>query len=120
MGPGLRASHGPARDVQLRPARAPAELLHGVSVGIAGREVHRGVVRAHMQHLVDEADALEELRPVERRHQAHAHDHVADGHVHRGLPLMLDANDVVRGRPLRLQPLIEPAQGRSDCAILLP
>ncbi len=117
---GLRASRGEARDVQLGPAGASAELLHGVPVGIAGREIHRGVVRTCVQHLVDETDALEELRPVERGHQAHAHDHVPDGHVHRGLPLMLDAHDVVGGRPLRLQPLIEPPQGRSHGAILLP
>ena len=44
----------------------------------------------------------------------------SDGHVHRGLPLVLDAHDVVGGRPLCLQTLIEPPQGRSDGAILLP
>jgi hypothetical protein len=33
---------------------------------------------------------------------------------------MFDVDDVLRRRPLRVQPLIEPAQGRSHCAILLP
>src|SRR5947208_11526431 len=38
-----------------------------------------------------------------RSHQAHAHDHVSDGHVHRGLPLMLDPDDVIGCRTLHRQ-----------------
>ena len=105
--------------VQLGPARAPREILDGVPVGVARGEVHGGVTRAGPQHPVHEADGLEELRPVQRGHQAHAQDHVADGHVHRRLPLVLDAHDVVGGRALRLQPLVEPEQGRRDRAVLL-
>ena len=73
-----------------------------------------------MQHRVDEAHALEERHPVQRRHQAHAEDHIADGHVHRGLALMLHADDVVGCRPLRLEALVEPEQRRSDGTILIP
>jgi len=49
------------------------------------------------QRRIDEADALEELRPIDGGHETHARDHIAHGHVHRALPLMLLADDLVGG-----------------------
>ncbi len=92
--------------------RASRELLDGVAVAVAGGEVHRRIADVRLQHGVDQADALEELLPVERGHEAHARDHVADGDVHRGLPLVLDADDVVGRRALGGQPL-GPARRRA-------
>ena len=106
-------------DVQLGAARAPGELFDRVPVGVARREVQRTEVRVRAKHLVDQADPFEELGPVERGHQAHAQDHVADGHVHRRLTLMLEAHDVIGRRPLGRQAFVQPEQRRGDRRILI-
>ena len=105
--------------VQLGAARAPRQLFDRVAVGIASREVHRAEAGVRAEHFVDQAHALEELGPVERGHQAHAQDHVPDGDVHRGLTLMLDPDDVVGGRPLARQALVQPEQRRRDVRVLI-
>ena len=115
----LRVEHCRSSDLELGAARAPRELFDGVPVAVAGREVHGEVGRALSKRLVDEAHALEERGPVERGHQAHAHDHVSDGHVHRGLPLMLDPDDVIGCRTLHRQASVEPQQCRGDDGILV-
>jgi hypothetical protein len=71
-----------------------------VPVAIARREVHGGEVAPGAQRRIDETDALEELRPIDGGHETHAGDHVAHRHIARALPLMLLADDLVRGRPL--------------------
>ena len=115
----LAVAHGFGGDLQLGPVRTPRELFDRVAIPVAGGEVHRGIVAARSEHLVDQADALEELRPVERGHQPHAHDDVPHGHVHRGLPLLLDQDDLVGGRPLTGQALVQPEQRRGDRGILI-
>ncbi len=107
------------RDVELGPMRAARELFDRVAIAVAGREVHRAVPRGRAEDAVDEADALEELRPVQRRHQGHAQDHVAHRHVGGGLKLVLDANDLVGRRPLGGQTLIQPEKRRRDGGILI-
>ena len=107
------------RDVELGPTRAARELFDRVAIAVAGREVHRAVARGRPEDAVDEADALEELRPVERRHQGHAQDHVAHRHVGGGLPLVLDPNDLVGRRPLGGQTLIQPQERGGDGRILI-
>ena len=114
----LRAAGGLAGDLELGPPGAARQLFDRVPIGIAGREIHRAVRGAGLQHVVDEAHALEEGGPVERGHQAHAQDHVADGHVHGGLPLMLDPDDVVGSRALRGQALVQPHERRRHGGIL--
>ena len=77
---------------------APRELLDRVTVAVARREVHGAEVAVGSQRRIDEADALEELGPVEGRHRPHAGDHVADRHVRRGLALVLDSHELVGRR----------------------
>ena len=115
----LGVRHRLPRHVELGSARAPCDLLDGVPVGVARREVHRAERPVGSQRVVDEADALEELGPVERRHQAHARDHVAHGHVHRRLPLVLHADDVVGRRSLGGQALVEPEKRRRHGRVLI-
>ena len=69
-----------------------------------------GEVAAGAQDVVDQADALEELRPVDVGDQAHAGDDVAHGDVGRALALMLARAPLVGRRALARQPLFEPAR----------
>jgi hypothetical protein len=88
-------------------------------VAITGGKVERREVRGRAQDLVDRTHALEELLPVERRHQAHARDDVADRHVHGRLPLVLEGGDLFAGGALGRELLVEPAQRRDLVGILL-
>ena len=99
--------------------RASRQLFDRVPIAIARREIHLGEVAVGAQHRIDEAHALEELRPIDGGHQAHARDHVAHGHVHRALPLMLRADDLVGGRSLRSQALVQPGERRRHLGILI-
>ena len=108
-----------ARDLELGAAGAARELLDRAAVAVARREVHLREVALGAQRGVDEADALEELRPVDRGDQPHAGDHVADRHVHRALALVLVAHDLVGRRALRREALVEPLQRRRDARILV-
>ena len=100
----LRQLDRPADDVGLGPPRALRELLDRVAVAIARGEVHQRVRagRVAAQQVLDQADALEKQRPVDRRHPAHARDHVADRELIGGLALVLDPQHLV-GRVVLLQ-----------------
>jgi hypothetical protein len=106
-------------DLELESAGASRELLDGVAVPVAGREVHGAEVTAGAQGLVDEADAFEELRPVERGHRPHAGDHVAHRHVRGGLVLELDSHEIVGRRSGRRELLVEPGERRHGLGILV-
>ena len=68
-------------NVELRARRATRQLLDRAPVKIACREVHGGERARRAQPCVDEAHALEQLRPVDIGDQPHAGDDVA----HRNL-----------------------------------
>ena len=95
-------------DVELGLPGASRQLLDRVTVAIARREVQGAEVAGRSQRLIDQADTLEELGPIERRHRPHARDHVADRHVRRGLTLVLDSHQLVgrraQGRELSVEP----------------
>ena len=81
------------------------QLLDGVAVAVARREVHSRVSarRILAKNLLDLADPLEEERPVDRRQQPHRRDDVADGELAGGLALMLDAEHLFGGIVLRFE-----------------
>ena len=72
------ALHALQRHAQLALAGRLGQLLDRVAIAVAAAEVHPAVDagRIALQHLLDQADALEELAPVERRDQAQAADQV--------------------------------------------
>ncbi len=111
--------HREAGDLELGAGGGAGEILDRVTVLVAGREVQGAEGGAGAQRLVDEADALEEVGPVEGRHHAHAGDHVADRHVHRGLVLMLGVHQLVGRLSSRGELLVEPPQGGGRLGILL-
>ena len=116
---GVGHRHGLAGDLDLGEAGAPGQLLHGVPVAIARREVHLPERASGAQDVVDQADALDELRPVEPRDEAHARDDVPDRHVHRRLALVLEADRLLGRRPLGCQELLQPAEGGRDRRVLV-
>ena len=110
-----RELHGAPGDVGFRLARALRQLLDRVPVPIAGRKVHLRVRAGGIlpQDLLDQADALEEQRPVDRGQQPHARDDVADGELIGGAPLMLGAQHLFRRVALNLErPLQRAPRGR--------
>ena len=110
-----RELHGAPGDVGFRLARALRQLLDRVAVPIAGRKVHLRVRAGGIltQDLLDQADALEEQRPVDRGQQPHARDDVADGELIGSAPLMLGAQHLFRRVPLSLErPLQRAPRGR--------
>lgn len=111
---------GAPRDLDLREGTSPGEILDRVPVSIASSEVHLRDASAGSQGLLDETDGLEEVRPVHRGDQAHAGNHVTDGHVRGDLLLMLAPHDVVRGRALLLDPVRQPHQGGCLLGVALP
>ena len=117
-GPLRMGDHLP-RHLELGSAGASRELLDGVTVAVAGREVQGAEVAVGSQRLVDEADAFEELGPVEGGHRPHAGDHVANRHVRGGLVLELDAHELVGRRSRRRELLVEPGERRHGLGILV-
>ena len=115
----VRRGHGPSRDLDLGQTGAPSQLLHGVPVAIPGREVHLREGALLAQDRIDQPDALDELRPVEPRDEAHARDHVADRDVHHGLALVLQPDRLLGRRTLRRQQLFQPAERGGDRRILV-
>ena len=108
-----------SRDLQLRVPRTSRQLLDRVAATVARREVRLRVIRVCAQHGVDEAHGFEQIRPVDRRDRAHAHDHVADGYARCALPLVLVADDLVRRGAQRRQASFEPRQCRRRLRILV-
>ena len=106
-------------DLDFVVARFAREFLDRAPVKIACRKIHRREIAGAAQHRIDRTDAFEELRPVDRRDQAHARDHVADGDVRRALALNLLAHDLVGGRSFRRQSVVQPAQRRRNIGIAI-
>ena len=105
-----RRVHGAPRNLHLIQPGAAGERLDGVPVEVSRREVHVRKPGTRPEDLVHQAEALHELRPVERGDQAHARDHVSDGHVHTGLPLVLPADGLLGRRALLREELVQPAE----------
>ena len=95
-------------------SRPLGESFDGMAVAVARREVHvrvgaRGILA---QHPLDQADPLEEHRPVDRREQPHARDHVADRQLVGRLALMLDAQHFFGRIVLRLERALQRLRER--------
>ena len=90
---------------------AARQFLDGAAIEIARREIHVAKRAAGGEHVVDQADALEQLGPIDVGDQAHAGDDVAhrDG---RRRP----AAGVRRARPRRPSFLARPGAGRARSA----
>ncbi len=115
----VRQAHGRSRHVDLVMGAAPREVLDRVPVPVARREVHSGDARARAERLVDQTDALEEVRPVDGRQQPHAGDDVAHRGMGGDLGLVLGVDDLVGRGALAGEPAVEPVERGRDRGILL-
>ena len=112
-GPGQRQR--PSCDADLRLVRSLRELLDRMPVTIARGKVHLRV-RADgvfAQDLLHHAHAIEEQRPVDRRQQPHAGDHVSHRELVGGLSLLRGAQQLLRSVSLRLERAPKRKPGRS-------
>ena len=71
------------------------------------------------EHFVHQADALEQLGPIDVGNHAHAGDDVAHRDDAGALPLVLVVHDRISRRSLRGEMLVEPRQRRGDPGILI-
>jgi hypothetical protein len=104
----LRGQDGAASDIDLGAIRAARQFLDGAAVEVARREIHLGKGARCSEHVVDEADALEQLSPIDVGDHAHAGDDVAYRHGRSALPLVFVAHDRVCSGSLRRETLVEP------------
>ncbi len=86
------------RDADLGLAGRRRQFLDRLPLAVPAQEVH-GAVHAGgiaSQHLLDEADGLEVVAPVQGRAQPQAREDVGDRHLGRGLTLMFAPDRVLR------------------------
>ena len=99
-------------DVEFRKGRAPGQLLDRAPIDVTGRKIHRRKGACRTQPLIDEADAFDQFRPIDVRHQPHAGDDVAHGDVRCALPPLDVLDHLLDRAALACQPLFEPTEGR--------
>ena len=99
----------PQRDPHLRVSARRRELLDRLALSIATEEVHPSVRagRIALQHLLDQADRLDVLAPVERGAEAQAGNGIGHRHLVGRLALVFAANRRFRGRLLRREVLLD-------------
>ena len=105
------------REQQLGLTRRQRQLLDRMPVAVAAAEVHLAVDAGGiaLQHLLDQADALEELAPVEGGDEAEARDQVGHARLLGGLVLPVDADRVLHRLAPARQHLVELAmKGRRN------
>src|SRR5262245_27095944 len=107
---------GAARDGQFRLFRAPRQLLDGMPVAVACREIHLDVRsrRIFPERLLDERDPIEEYGPFNRREQPHARDYISDRELISRFALMLAPQQLLWGVTLRLQSALQRLPGGSS------
>ncbi|MNO61713.1 hypothetical protein D3C76_523680 [compost metagenome] len=106
-------------DIQFGQVRAARQLLDGAAVEVAGGKVHGGEGAAGAQVLVDQADAFEQLGPVDIGDQPHAGDDVAHGDVGRALALLGVLHHGFGRYALGAQAFVEPAECGGDPRVLV-
>ena len=114
-----RRSHRALRNVEFGMLAAACQALDRRPVAVAGRKVHARKFRAIAQCRIDQADFLQEVRPLDGGYRPHAGDHIADRDVRRALPVVLVANDLVGRGPVRREAPVEPGQRGCDLGILV-
>ena len=107
------------RNVQFGAPRPSRQIFDRMPIAIPSGKVHLRELTVGAEHRIDETDALEDRGPIEGGDEPHTRDHVADGHVHPALPLMLLADDFVGGRALACEVFVQPDERRRDLRILI-
>ena len=101
-----------ARHREFIGVRTPGDLLDGAPVAVASGEILEGIHAGGVvaQDRLDEAAALEEDVPFQRREQPQTRHAIADGDLIGGLPAVFTAQDLVRVGAARFELGFEPFQ----------
>ncbi len=110
---------GALGDFELGVSGAAGKLLDCAPVEISRGKIHLAKFTVGSEKGVDQTDFLEEFGPIDGGDEPHAGDDIADRHVGGGLPLVLGANRLVGGRPLRSETPVEPEQRRRYPGVLI-
>ena len=110
------------REQELPLTSRDRQFLNGVAISVAATEVHLAVDtrRIAVEHLLDEADAFEELTPVERRNQVEASNQVRHARLFGRLVLAFRPDRVLESLPSprqrHLELAVQPRRDRPECA----
>ncbi len=102
----------PARHLALVHGALFCHRLGGVAIAVAGGKIHPAVNigRIVAQRLIDDAQVLDEIAPLQRTQHPQAADAVADGDLHSRLLLVLRLHQLGDGQARFRQALFDPAQ----------
>ena len=82
------------------------ELLDSMTIQITSGKIETSEAALVAHEFIDEADAFEELRPVNRRNEPQARNYIADADIDRALSMMIAVDDFVGvGIALRQLPI---------------
>ena len=93
------ALDGLQRQPQLRVARRARQLLDRVAIAVAAAEIHAPVDAGGiaLQHLLHQADALEELAPIERADEPETGDQIGNRGLLDRLLLAVETDGILEG-----------------------
>ena len=117
----LRRAEYRLGDFDLRMARPPRQRLDRTPILVAQVKVEarQNYFRHATPQVRDQADALDQLAPIDGRHQAHAGDDVADRHIHRTLALLFVMDDGIGRAALGGQATAQPGERRQHLRVLV-
>src|ERR1700694_1584683 len=83
-----------------------------MAITASSRKLHRAInaLRILAQYLLDNADVLDELAPVDRAQETEASNAVADGNLVRRLLLVLRLHQLFDRQMRFREPLLDPCQ----------
>ena len=115
----LRAPDGAGRDIEFGMARSSGKAFDGAPVKIARGKIHRRELAVGAQRGIDEAHALEKIRPIDLGNHAHAGDDIAHGHIEGALQTQLVLDDAIWRGFLGSEALDQPFMRRRNGLILV-
>src|SRR6266550_4923480 len=103
-------------DLRFCQATLLGDALDRVTITVAGRKLHRAinVLRILTQYSLDDADAFDEITPVDRAQEAKTADAVADRDLVRRLLLVLRLHQLFDRQVRFREPLLDPRQRKSQ------
>src|SRR5438552_9824414 len=104
--------NGLRSDLGLCQATLLGDALDRVTITVAGRKLHRAinVLRIAAQYSLDDADAFDEIAPVDRAQEAKTSDAIADRDLVRCLLLVLRLHQLFDRQMRFREPLLYPRQ----------
>src|SRR5207253_8423731 len=115
----LRQLDGFARHFDFRERTMASENFNDVTITIARREIHVAVNigRLAAQCLLDQAERLDKLLPIDRTEQTQTRDAVGNRNLIRGLALIFLMDQLLHRKALLERTLLKPAARQMQSGI---